>query len=121
MNPEMDHDNRALDQLLDRWQTQPEPSAGFKQRLDGRVQTARRLRQLRQRAAVAVCALVLVATGVWLVHTGAEPGAGNSTAAVQVANMEPMVQDLKTMSLEGDLLQHMDFLNAKAEPSRSQQ
>lgn len=121
MNPESQHDNRALDQLLATWQPEPQVTAGFEQRLEHRVRRARHLRVVRQRVAAVLCALVLVATGAWLVLNGTGSGSGSgSQASVQVANSDPMVQDLKAMSLEGDLLQHMDFLSAQTAHNQPQ-
>ncbi|HVA63388.1 MAG TPA: hypothetical protein VNF74_06670 [Terriglobales bacterium] len=121
MKREIPPDSDPLMQLLEEWQPQPELSPSFEQRLERRIQDAaagpgarwRRWRaevspQLRWASAAVTMALLLT-LGVFVYRgSNAEPPA---PAAYQTAQVDPVMRDLQTLTNDGDLLEHLDFLS----------
>lgn len=115
--------------LLDEWEVQTEPRAGFEQRLQARLREAEsqsnlagwwrawRLHLLHGwptmgMVAAAAAVILVVATGIF-VQQGSESNPSQpQTAVVQMAQVDPMVRDLQALDRDGELLDHLDFLSA---------
>ena len=133
MKREIPPDSDPLMQVLEEWQPRPELSPGFEQRLERRIQAAAaaagqgaRWRrwlaevspQLRWASAAVTMALLLT-LGVFVYRgSNAEPAVPE---AYQTAQVDPVMRDLQTLTNDGDLLEHLDFLSRPmSNPSKIQ-
>lgn len=129
MKREIHSNSDPLLRLLDEWEVQTEPRAGFEQRLQARLREAETQNKLagwwtawRQHmihgwptmgmVAAAAAVILVVAVGVFVQQGPGSNPFKPQVATVQMAQVDPMVRDLQALDRDGELLDHLDFLSA---------
>lgn len=129
MKREIPPNSDALMQLLDEWEVQTEPRAGFEQRLQARLREAEAQNKFAGwwmawrrnmlpgwpslgMVAAAAAVILVVAVGMLVQQGPWSPAPSRQVAVVQMAQVDPMVRDLQALDRDGELLDHLDFLSA---------